>query len=136
MKRADSSVRQRVMGPCLLVFVATMSIADSFAQTARFTIIDARDGLTPDVMDAYAEALGSKTSSPIVKSRVKVIASAKHGFDAGAVDVPDQVRNIETDVTILVRGGADLHAPLSANELTVHRRPPHRIKQTSNVQGH
>ena len=100
MKRADSSVRQRVLGPCLLVIVATMSIADSFAQTARFTIIDARDGLTSDVMDAYAEALGSKTSSPIVRSRVKVIASAKHGFDAGAVDVPDQVRNIETDVTL------------------------------------
>lgn len=136
MKRAELPILKWIIGLCLMAVVSALTIADSFAQSARFTIVDARDGLTPEVVDSYAEALGSKTNTPIVKNRVKVIASGKHGFDAGAVDVPEHVRSVETDVTVLIRQGGALQAPISANELTISKRPPQRIRQVSNIQGH
>ena len=135
MKRANPSIKKWIIGPGLVSVVCVLTLADSMAQTARFTIIDARDGLTPEVVDSYAAALGANSKTPFVKNRVKIVTSAKHGFDVGAIELPNHIRSLDTEVSILIRQGAALEAPITANEVTTSRRIPQRIRQTTHIQG-
>lgn len=136
MKRADRVFVNWIYGSCFLVAATIMAPNESQAQSARFTVIDARDGLTPEVLEAYAEAMGANSKTPIVKSRIKILATARHGFDAGAIDLPDQVRHADLDVTVMVQQGASSGAAIDANHVKIKRRAPSKIKQTTRIQGH
>ena len=136
MKRAEPSLTKWVMGPCFMAVICAMTLSDSMAQTARFTIIDARDGMTAEVVDAYAEAMDTNADTPIVNRHIKIIASTQHGFNADAIVLPEHVRDVETKVSVHLRQGSTVQAPIRVNELTVSRRAPQRIQQTTDIRGH
>ncbi|MEP1142290.1 MAG: hypothetical protein ABJH52_01115 [Henriciella sp.] len=136
MKRADKVFANWFYGTSILIIAALVAPSDSQAESARFTIIDARDGLTPDVLEAYSEAMGANAKTPLVKSRIKVLTTARHGFDVGAIELPEHVRHADLDVTLMVQQGASAPAAIDANHLSVTRRAPTKIKQTTRIQGH
>ena len=135
MKRADVPHPHRLarLVPIALVTIALPHVG--FAQSARFTLIDARDGLTPEVQEAYAHAMGANAETPMVKSRVKIIASARHGADFSAVDLPESVRSADLEVDLILQGGETLSAPVDLNHVRLARRAPSRITQRTTIKG-
>ncbi|NQY14089.1 MAG: hypothetical protein HRT81_09555 [Henriciella sp.] len=105
------------------------------SQSARFTLIDARNGLTPDVKAAYAEAMGATAQNPYIHSRIKVIASPKHGANFDPVEIPDQVRVVDVEVDLILFGGQPSAQPIDLNHLRVARHAPHRITQKTTIRG-
>ena len=136
MKRVEHSLTQWGRLSVLLTAMALAMPVSVQAESTRFTIIDARNGLTPEVLDAYAKAMGANTSAPVVQNRIKLITSARHGFEAGAVEIPEHVRAIDLDLEVLVRPGGANAAPLEVNHLSLARRSPQRIIQKTNIKGH
>lgn len=135
MKRADVPHPHRLarLVPIALVTLALPDVG--LAQSARFTLIDARDGLTPEVQEAYAQAMGANADTPMVKTRIKIIASARHGADFNAVDVPEHVRSVDLDVDLILQGGDALSAPVNLNHVRLARRTPNRITQRTTIKG-
>lgn len=135
MKRADVPHPHRLarLVPIALVILALPQVG--FAQSARFTLIDARDGLTPDVQEAYAQAMGANAETPMVRSRVKIIASARHGADFDAIDLPEHVRSLDLDVDLILQGGETLSAPVDLNHVRLARRAPNRVTQRTTIKG-
>lgn len=135
MRRADLIIFGRALCfvPLLVLGVAGMNPAH--AQSARFTLIDARDGLTPEVKAAYAEAMGASAWTPFIKRRVKLIVSPRHGANFDPVDLPDHVRNAELDVDLILQARGPLSKPINLNHLRLARRTPHRIAQSTLIQG-
>ena len=135
MKRAGLKRRDRILWlvPTAIVTVALVNLAD--AQSARFTLIDARNGLTPEVREAYANALGANSEAPFVVSRVKVIMSLRHGAAFDAVDIPEHVRHVDATIDVLTQSGGPLTAPIDVNHLRFARRAPQRISQKTNIRG-
>ena len=136
MKRADiPTLRRPVWLISIAVAMSSMPVVAN-AQSARFTIIDARNGLTPDVREAYANALCANANAPLVVSRVKVIVSPRHGAAFEAVDIPDQVRHVDATVDVLMQGGGPVSAPIDVNHLRFARQTHHRISQKTTIKGH
>lgn len=135
VKCADMTVSSKTCALVLLAAVILLMAAGSHAQSSRFTIIDARDGMTKEVAAAYAEAMGANANAPIVKSRIKVIADPRHGFDADAVSLPEHVRQVDVDITLMSRPGGPASAPISLNELIHSKRAPQRIAQSTTIRG-
>ncbi|MEL6859871.1 MAG: hypothetical protein AAFO74_15900 [Pseudomonadota bacterium] len=136
MKRADVPTLTR---PVWLISIAVVMVSMSAvanAQSARFTLIDARNGLTPDVREAYANALGANADAPLLVSRVKVIVSPRHGAAFEAVNIPSQVRHVDATVDVLMQGGGPNSAPIDVNHLRFARQTPHHISQKTNIKGH
>lgn len=105
------------------------------AESARFTIIDARDGVTPEIEAAYAAAMGQDARSVSVTRHIKVLTSARHGFEMNAISLPAHVRQVDLNVSILVRPTGQSSAPIAANHILVARRAPRRVKQTTLIRG-
>lgn len=135
MKRVALLLNPRRGFPILLIAMVLAMSSSVQAEATRFTIIDARNGLTPEVLEAYAQAMGANTSSPVIQSRVKIITSARHGFAAGAVEIPDHVRAVDLDLEVLVRPGGANTAPVDVNHLSLARRSPQRITQKTQIKG-
>lgn len=136
MKRADKVFANWFYGTSFLIIAALVAPFESQAESARFTIIDAREGLTPEVLAAYSEAMGANANAAMVKSRIRVLTTARHGFDVGAIELPEHVRRADLDVTIMVQQGGNVPAAIDANHISVTRRAPSLIKQTTRIQGH
>ena len=119
----------------LLPSIAPPAAAEKMG-AARFIIIDDREGLTPEVLEAYTAAVGGTSETPVVNKRVRILATHRHGFNADPVALPNHVRSVNVDVTVNLRGAPTLRAPISVNRLTVSRRLPSQIKQATNVIGH
>ncbi|GAB5454048.1 MAG: hypothetical protein Hens2KO_02770 [Henriciella sp.] len=136
MKRARHSLSYLGLGTCILIVVTLLMPSQVEAQSARFTIIDARDGMTPEVVEAYAKAMGANAETALVRSRIKVLTSSRHGFDAASVQLPDHVREADIDVTVLVQQEAGPTGSIDANHIHATRNLPQRIKQTTHIQGH
>lgn len=135
MKRADVPPLFRTLW-CVPIVIATLALPGSgYAQSARFTLIDARDGLTPEVKQAYADALGANADAPIVKTRIKIIADPRHGANFDAVDLPANVRHVDVDISLIMQGGAPVTAPINLNHLRLARRSPNRVTQMTTLQG-
>ncbi len=76
MKRADiPTLRRPVWLISIAVAMSSMPVVAN-AQSARFTIIDARNGLIPDVREAYANALGAKA---VIEDDIQVENMRKFG---------------------------------------------------------
>ena len=135
MKRADLITLGRALCSIPLLVLSLDTIVSAHAQSARFILIDARDGLTPDVKTAYAEAMGAQATSPYVKRRVKLIASPRHGADFDPIDLPEHVRNLDLNVDLILQAGGPVKGPVSLNHVRVARRAPHRIAQRTTIQG-
>lgn len=135
MKRADLPALARLLCliPSAVVMLGMPVVAK--AESARFTLIDARNGLTPEVREAYANALGANSEAPVVVSRVKVIMSPRHGAAFDAVDIPEHVRHVDATIDVLTQGGGPLTAPIDVNHLRFARRAPQRISQKTNIRG-
>ncbi|MEL6693707.1 MAG: hypothetical protein AAFQ12_11850, partial [Pseudomonadota bacterium] len=86
MKRARQTLSYLGFGTCILIVITLLMPYQVQAQSARFTIIDARDGMTPEVVEAYANAMGKNAETALVRSRIKVLTSSRHGFDVVGVN--------------------------------------------------
>lgn len=135
MRRADLIMLGRALCIVPAVVLGVAGPSPAHAQSARFTLIDARDGLTPEVKAAYAEAMGASAETPFVKRRVKLIVSPRHGANFDPVDLPDHVRNAELDVDLILQARGPLSKPINLNHLHLARRTPHRIAQSTLIQG-
>lgn len=135
MKRADLIVLSRALCSIPLLVLGLDTMVSAQAQSARFILIDAREGLTPEVKAAYAEAMGAQATSPYVKRRVKLIASPRHGADFDPIDLPDHVRNVDLSVDLVLQAGGPIKGPVNLNHVRVARRTPHRIAQHTTIQG-
>lgn len=136
MKRARQTLSYLGFGTCILIVITLLMPSQVQAQSARFTIIDARDGMTPEVVEAYANAMGKNAETALVHSRIKVLTSSRHGFDAGAVQLPGHVRQADIDMTVMVQQEAGPTASIDANHIKAARHLPQRIKQSTHIQGH
>ena len=136
MKRARHTLSYLGMGSCIIIVITLLMPSQMQAQSARFTIIDARDGMTPEVVEAYANAMGANAEAALVRSRIKVLTSSRHGFEAGAVELPEHVRQADIDVTVMVQQEMGPARAIDANHIHVARTLPQRIKQTTHIQGH
>ena len=135
MKRADLIMLGRALCIVPLLGLGLAGLSPAHAQSARFTLIDARNGLTPEVKAAYAEAMGADAKTPFVKRRVKLIVSPRHGANFDPVDLPDHVRNAELDVDLILQARGPLSQPVNLNHLRLARRMPNRIAQSTQIQG-
>ncbi len=135
MRRADLIIFGRALCFVPLLVLGVEGMNPAHAQSARFTLIDARDGLTPEVKAAYAEAMGASAGTPFIKRRVKLIVSPRHGANFDPVDLPDHVRNAELDVDLILQARGPLSKPINLNHLRLARRTPHRIAQNTLIQG-
>lgn len=135
MKRAGRKRRDRILWlvPTAIVTVALVNLAD--AQSARFTLIDARDGLTPEVQAAYAEAMGAQAQNPHVRSRIKIIADPRIGAAFEAVPLPEHVRNVDLSIDLILKGSHPVEAPVEVNHLHLARRAPLSITQSTSIRG-
>ena len=135
MRRADRRFLNWATWLCLVTSAGLGGPGFASAQSARFTIIDARNGLTDEVRAAYAEAMGAHSESPMVKSRIKVLVNPSSGAVFEAIDLPEHVRNVELDIDLIVPGGRPLTQDVALNHLSVARRLPARIAQHTIIQG-
>ena len=135
MKRADCIDRHRIFSLAPLAVAVLVMPPIGHAQSARFTIIDARNGLTPEVKEAYAEAMGEAAKAPLVKNRIKIIADPRQGADFDPVDIPDHVRHVDVDIDLVMRGGGPVSAPIDLNHLRFERRVPNRVSQKTTIEG-
>ncbi len=120
----------------LMLLSAIMAFAaDGHAESARFIVIDAREGLTPDVLEAYTNAVGGNAKAALVEKRIRILASNRYGFDVGQIAIPDHVRQLDLDITVMLQKGQRLHTPVKVNEITVSRRSPARIAQSTKILG-
>lgn len=135
MKRAGLKRRDRILWlvPTAIVTVALVNLAD--AQSARFTLIDARDGLTPEVQAAYAEAMGAQAQNPHVRSRIKIIADPRIGAAFEAVPLPEYVRNVDLSIDLILKGSHPVEAPVEVNHLHLARHAPLSITQSTSIRG-
>ena len=135
MKRAGLKRRDRILWlvPTAIVSVALVSLAN--AQSARFTLIDAREGLTPEVQAAYAEAMGAQAESPHVRSRIKIIADPRIGAAFDAIPLPEQVRHVDLSIDLILKGRHPVEAPVDVNHLQLSRRAPLRVTQSTSIRG-
>ena len=136
MKRVDAHKYGWVLWIVSFASASLVLTQPSYAQSARFTVIDARNGLTPEVQAAYAEAMGAMAETPHIKSRIKILANPRHGADFEAVDVPDHVRHVDLDVDLILQGGHPVIKPIDLNHLRLARRSPQRISQKTTIRGH
>ena len=136
MKRARQALSYLGYGTCILIVITLLMPSHMQAQSARFTIIDARDGMTPEVVEAYANAMGADAETALVRSRIKVLTTSRHGFDTGAVELPDHVRQADIDVTLMVQQESGPAGSIDANHIHAVRNLPQRIKQSTHIQGH
>ena len=136
MKRARHTLSYLGMGSCIIIVITLLMPSQMQAKSARFTIIDARDGMTPEVVEAYASAMGANAEAALVRSRIKVLTSSRHGFEAGAVELPEHVRQADIDVTVMVQQETGPARAIDANHIHAARTLPQRIKQTTHIQGH
>lgn len=135
MKRAVDLFRPVWFGASwLCLTLASPALAQE--SSARFIVIDARNGLTPKVLEAYTIAIGGNTKAPNVDKRVRIIASNRLGFNPDPVAISSQVRNLDVDVTMMLRGGQPVRSPISVNRHSVSRRAPARINQSTKIVGH
>ena len=135
MKRADLIILGRALCIVPLLVLGAEGPSPTHAQSARFTLIDARNGLTPEVKAAYAEAMGANAKTPFVKRRIKLIVSPRHGANFDPVDLPDHVRNAELDIDLILQARGPLSKPVNLNHLQLARRTRHRIAQSTLIQG-
>ena len=136
MKRAKQILSYLGFGTCVMIVITLLMPSQVQAESARFTIIDARDGMPLEVVEAYANAMGANAETALVRSRIKVLTSSRHGFDAGAVERPDHVRQADIDVTVMVQQESGPTGSIDANHIHAARNLPQRIKQSTHIQGH
>lgn len=105
------------------------------AQTARFTIIDARNGFTADVQAAYEEAVGAQATSASIVRHIKLYTTTQHGFAAQTVDIPDHVKNLNISIDAVIRHGSSGIEPFLFNRVSVARHAPKRITQVTKIRG-
>ena len=135
MKRADIPTPIRTFWFVPLALATLILPGFGHAQSARFTLIDARNGLTPEVKQAYAEAIGTDASSAMVKNRIKIIASPRHGADFDAIDLPAHVRHVDLDISLILQAGPPSSQPFNLNHLRLARHAPNRVSQKTTIQG-
>jgi len=135
MKRADISTLTRSFWFVPLALATLVLPGFGHAQSARFTLIDARNGLTPEVKQAYAEAVGANAEAPTVKNRIKVIASPRHGANFDAVDLPAHIRHVDLDISLILQGHMPTSEPINLNHLRLSRHAPSRVSQNTTIQG-
>lgn len=135
MKRAGLKRRDRILGLVPTAIMATALVGLANAQSARFTLIDARDGLTPEVQAAYAEAMGAQAENPHIKSRIKIIADPRRGADFDAIPLPDHVRHVDLSIDLILQGGHPVEAPIGVNHLLLARRAPLSVTQSTSIRG-
>lgn len=129
-------IAQSIWRSMVCIVLACLIVPESLADSARFTLIDARDGLTPEVIAAYTDALGGNATTPMIRRRVKVLASGQRGFAPPVVALPKQARFVDVDITLLAQTNSVRSAPVAINRLSLARRMPHRIRQTSQIIGY
>ena len=104
------------------------------AEGSRFTIIDARAGLTQDVLDAYAKAVQGSKDSPLTKSRIILHVSGQYGFDAPTIEFENRKHLVDVDIDVRIAGGQRLRAPLHANRISFDRKKaPTTIRQSTQI---
>jgi len=135
MKRADISTLTRSFWFVPLALATLVLPGFGHAQSARFTLIDARNGLTPEVKQAYAEAVGANADAPIVKNRIKIIASPRHGANFDAIDLPDHIRHVDLDISLILQGHMPTSEPINLKHLRLSRHAPNRVSQNTTIQG-
>ena len=127
----------RLPTPCLyaaLILLSMFAPTPAQAEGSRFTIIDARDGLTPEVLDAYADAVKGNTNSPLTKSRIILHVSGQHGFDAPAIEFEHRKQSVDVDIDVRIAGGQTLRAPLHVNRMIFDRnKAPTQIRQSTQI---
>ena len=136
MKRARYTLSYLGMVSCIIIVITLLMPSQMQAQSARFTIIDARDGMTPEVVEAYVNAMGANAETALVRSRIKVLTSSRHGFEAGAIELPGHVRQADIDVTVMVQQESGPAGSIDVNHVRAARNLPPRIKQSTQIQGH
>lgn len=108
----------------LLCFVSSPAFAKG-----RSIVIDARKGMTRALYEDYKRAVLGEGRSRSVRHQIILHISARHGFDAGFLEVPRHIRRLNTRVVIYVHHGNIIAAPLSINLLTLDRRQIFNINQ-------
>ncbi|MEL7033615.1 MAG: hypothetical protein AAGL97_07070 [Pseudomonadota bacterium] len=135
MKRADIPTTIRTFWLVPLALATLILPGFGHAQSARFTLIDARNGLTPEVKQAYADAVGANATAPMVKNRVKIIANPRHGANFDPIDLPAHVRHVDLDISLFLQGSMPASKPINLNHLRLARRAPNRVSQKTTIQG-
>ena len=135
MKRAGIPTPIRTSWLILLALATLILPGLGHAQSARFTLIDARNGLTPEVKQAYADAVGANATAPMVKNRVKIIANPRHGANFDPIDLPAHVRHVDLDISLILQSSMPASEPINLNHLRLARRAPNRVSQKTTIQG-
>lgn len=135
MKRADTPTPIRTFWFVQLALATLLLPGFGHAQSARFTLIDARNGLTPEVKQSYADAVGANATAPIVKNRIKIVANSQHGANFDPIDLPAHVRHVDLDISLFLQGSMPASKPINLNHLRLTRRAPNRVSQKTTIQG-
>lgn len=135
MKRAGLPTPIRTFWMVPLALATLILPGFGHAQSARFTLIDARNGITPEVKQAYADAVGANATAPMVKNRIKIIANPRQGANFDPIDLPAHVRHVDLDISLILQGNMPTSKPINLNHLRLARRAPNRVSQKTTIQG-
>ena len=118
---------------CTLVGLwAALALAQAepaFATGDRSITIDARRGLSEDVLDRYRLAATGPSRTPYHRVRIRVLISTGRGFPAEALRLPRSRRFQDVTVVLVVTRGTTITREITVNAFEIDDRRARQIRQ-------
>lgn len=116
------------------LLVSALSTGPASAEQ-RIVRIDATNGVDDRVLAEYRTAVIGNPRDRYHRKIIHIYVSARHGFDAGWLQVPGRRRVQNVRVVIHVRRGSTLRDPISINLINVGPRTIKHINQQVKIRG-